>query len=488
MKRTIRKQMTVAFTGLTICSLLIMICLNKYQLQPYYINHEVKSFVEMYHILQSEMSDESQTLEEVAADIQEEAEGKNISFLLSDQIQGKVVSNVHDIELLNRQLLSYIINTVQDNCTILKEGGSYLIVRTTDPTNQNEYIEMWGRIGDGNMFLMRSPLESITESVAISSRFMLLIGCIVVAAEIIVAAVFARKMTTPILELAILSNRMANLDFEARYESGGQDEIGLLGENFNRMSERLEKTISELKTANNSLQKDIERKEKMEAMRIEFLGNVSHELKTPIALIQGYAEGLKEGVNEDAESREFYCDVIIDEAHKMNEMVKNLLTLNQIECGTEEIEFVRINLTEMIREVIRSMEYFQQQKGIQFIFEQKENVFVWADEYKLEQVIRNYLSNAFHHVDEVGIVRVDIEVNEEKARVSVYNSGQPIPEADLPYIWDKFYKVDKSHAREYGGNGIGLSIVKAIMDSFRQQYGVRNCDNGVEFWFEVDIQ
>lgn len=487
MKRTIRKQMTVAFTGITICSLLIIIFLNKYQLQPYYINHEVQSFVDMYHILQKEMADEEQTLEEVAADIQEEAEGKNISFLLSDRIQGKAVSNIQNMEQLHRQMLSYIINNAQENCTVLKEGMNYLIVRITDPTNQNEYIEMWGQFEDGNVFLMRSPLESISESVAISSRFLLFVGCLVVAVEIIVVAVFARKMTTPILELAILSNRMANLDFEAKYESRGQDEIGLLGENFNRMSERLEKTISELKTANNSLQKDIERKEKMEAMRIEFLGNVSHELKTPIALIQGYAEGLKEGVSEDAESREFYCDVIIDEAQKMNEMVKNLLTLNQIECGTDEIEFVRINLTEMIREVIQSMEYFQQQKGIRVIFEQKENVFVWADEYKLEQVLRNYLSNAIHHVDEVGVVRVDIEVQQEKARVTVYNSGQQIPEEDLPYIWDKFYKVDKSHAREYGGNGIGLSIVKAIMDSFRQKYGVTNCDNGVEFWVEFDV-
>lgn len=152
---------------------------------------------------------------------------------------------------------------------------------------------------------------------------------------------------------------MADLDFDAKYTSGGSNEIGELGENFNRMSEKLESTISELKKANNSLQKDIEQKDKLEKMRNEFLGNVSHELKTPIALIQGYAEGLKEGVNEDAESREFYCEVIMDEASKMNQMVKNLLTLNQLEFGDEDIVFDRFNLTALVRGVLQSMEIMQ---------------------------------------------------------------------------------------------------------------------------------
>lgn len=119
------------------------------------------------------------------------------------------------------------------------------------------------------------------------------------------------------MELAKLSESMADLNFDEKYTSGGSNEIGILGENFNKMSRQLEMTISELKRANNQLQQDIEQKEKMEDMRNEFLGNVSHELKTPLALIQGYAEGLKEGVNDDPESREFYCDVIMDEAGKM---------------------------------------------------------------------------------------------------------------------------------------------------------------------------
>ena len=290
------------------------------------------------------------------------------------------------------------------------------------------------------------------------------------------------------MELAEISKKMANLDFDAKYVSGGENEIGILGENFNRMSETLEHTISELKSANNQLQQDIEQKEKIEQMRTEFLGNVSHELKTPIALIQGYAEGLKEGVNDDPESREFYCDVIMDEASKMNQMVKNLLALNQLEFGQEELQMERFDLTGLIKGVLQSCDILIRQAEATVQFVENGPVYVWADEFKTEQVVRNYLTNAIHHVDFERRIEIRMLQQSDNVRVSVFNSGKPIPEEDLSKLWDKFYKVDKAHTREYGGNGIGLSIVKAIMESFHQKYGVKNYDNGVEFWFELDTK
>ena len=223
-------------------------------------------------------------------------------------------------------------------------------------------------------------------------------------------------------------------------------------------------------------------------MRQEFTANVSHELKTPIALIQGYAEGLKEGVNEDAESREFYCEVIMDEASKMNQMVKNLLTLNQLEFGDEDIVFDRFNLTALVRGVLQSMEIMADQAGAKIFLHTEEDIYAWADQFKVEQVVKNYVSNACHHVSGDMVIEVKMVQKDGKVRVSVFNTGTPIPEADIVHIWDKFYKVDKAHTREYGGNGIGLSIVKAIMKSFHQEYGVKNYDNGVEFWFELDVQ
>ena len=345
---------------------------------------------------------------------------------------------------------------------------------------------MWGSMSNGTIFVMRSPLESIRESADLANKFLVYLGGIAILLGGLLVWFFSRKITDPIKELAVLSQRMADLDFDARYVSGGDNEIGVLGRNFNIMSRRLEKTVSELKSANNRLKKDIEQKEKVENMRNEFLGNVSHELKTPIALIQGYAEGLKEGISEDPESREFYCEVIIDEAAKMNRMVKNLLILNQLEFGDDDVEFERFDVVGLIRGVLASCEILIQQAEAKIDFIADESVYVWADEFKTEQVLRNYITNAIHHVENEKRIEIRVISKGKTVRVTVFNSGKQIPKEDIGKLWDKFYKVDKAHTREYGGNGIGLSIVKAIMESFHQEYGVENFENGVEFWFELD--
>ena len=184
---------------------------------------------------------------------------------------------------------------------------------------------MYGRLSTGISFIMSSPIESIRESAKVAQRFFTFVGLVGVVAGGIIIWFASRKITKPILELSHISERMVHLDFDARYKGSSHNEIDMLGENINKLSTSLEKSISELKTANNELKKDIEKREQIDEMRKEFLSNVSHELKTPIALIQGYAEGLREGINEDSESREFYCEVIMDEASKMNNMVKKLL-------------------------------------------------------------------------------------------------------------------------------------------------------------------
>lgn len=384
------------------------------------------------------------------------------------------------------QLFGYLYD--KSHQEVLEKTDSYDICKSVDPQNNTEYLTMWGNFDNGDIFIMRSPLESIRSAVTIFNRFIGVVGGCVILVSVLLAWYFSKRITEPIMELATLSQKMADLDFDAKYTSGGSNEIGVLGENFNRMSERLEKTISNLKEANYKLQKDIEQKEKRENMRSEFLGNVSHELKTPIALIQGYAEGLKEGVNDDPESREFYCEVIMDEAGKMNRMVKNLLALNQLEFGEDDVQFERFDITSLISGVLQSLDILIEQKEAQVIFRHKNPVYVWADEFKVEQVVRNYVNNALNHIDGEKVIEIKITQENDMAKITVFNTGTPIPEEDLPHIWEKFYKVDKARTREYGGNGIGLSIVKAIMDSFGKGYGAINHTNGVEFWFELDMK
>ena len=378
-----------------------------------------------------------------------------------------------------------------ENRTIISSNDKYTLQKVYDERLGDYYLEIWGTLDNGYSIILRTPIQGIKDNVNISTTLIKYVGGAILIVGIISAFVVSTYITRPIKQLSDIAERMSEMDFDARYEGSDKGEIGLLGKSMNNMSEKLEHNIAELKKANLELKKDIDKKEKLEIMRTDFLSNVSHELKTPIALIQGYAEGLKEGITDDPESMGFYCDVIMDEANKMNTMVKRLLTLNQIEFGNDEPDMERFNINELIASVVDANAIREGQKNMSIVFDNRnEQNFVWADEYKTEEVLTNYISNALNHCDGKQAIEVRTSKSEDGATltVTVYNSGRNIAEEDLERIWEKFYKTDKARTREYGGNGIGLSIVKAIMESMGQEYGVRNVSDGVEFWFTLDCK
>ena len=377
-----------------------------------------------------------------------------------------------------------------ENRTIISSNDNYTLQKVYDERLGDYYLEIWGTLDNGYSIILRTPIQGIKDNVNISTTLIKYVGGAILAVGIIAAFVVSTYITRPIKQLSNIAEKMSEMDFNARYEGSDKGEIGLLGKSMNNMSEKLEQNIAELKKANLELKKDIDKKEKLEIMRTDFLSNVSHELKTPIALIQGYAEGLKEGITDDPESMEFYCDVIMDEANKMNTMVKRLLTLNQIEFGNDEPEMERFDINELIASVADANAIRAGQKNMSIVFDNRnEHNFVWADEYKTEEVLTNYISNAINHCCNENIIKVNVEqIDKDNVRVTVYNSGKNIPEEDIEHIWEKFYKVDKARTREYGGNGIGLSIVKAIVESMGKQCGVRNVSDGVEFWFDLDCK
>ena len=490
--RSLRRQMVITFVSALLILITLIVFVNTSFLEKYYIMHKKTDLTSLYTMLDQDAIDGKIDNKDIQDKIDRHAEKKNISVMVikADGTIGFTTYADYDAAFhgpLYFKLLSHIYDQDMDMGKILKETDTYQIYQSKDSITNVEYLEMWGSMSDGSIFVMRSPIESMRDSARLANKFLIYLGFIAIILGGALVWVNSNAISKPIKELAELSKRMADLDFDARYESGGSNEIRVLGNNFNAMSDKLEKTISELKSANNKLQKDIEKRDKIEQMRSEFLGNVSHELKTPIALIQGYAEGLKEGVIDDPESKEFYCDVIMDEAAKMNTMVKNLLTLNQLEFGDEELSFERFDVAALIKGVLASCDLLVKQAGATATYIGEEHICVWGDEYKTEQVIRNYLTNAIHHVENEKRIEIRTVLRDnDLVRVTVFNSGKPIPDEDLKRLWDKFYKVDKSHTREYGGNGIGLSIVKAIMKSFNQNFGVKNYENGVEFWFELD--
>ncbi len=486
-KWSVTTQICVTIIGLVTGTVLLCWFLNTTFLEDYYSSMKMNQLVGGYDAIDRAARQERLLSNDFDVELDRLCANGNIELLIIDSDGTVVRSSSNDaLNLINR-FLDVIFGASSDKGR--KEVAStdnYSVLQVTDSRMSSEYLVLWGTLADGNLIMMRTALEGIRASVNIANRFLAYIGIGSVIFSMLIVVFVTRRITRPILQLTDISRKMTELDFTAKYElGGGGKEIEQLGENMNQMSAALERSISELKTANNELKIDIEKKEQIDEMRREFLSNVSHELKTPLALIQGYAEGLSEGVNDDAESRSFYCEVIMDEAGKMNRMVGKLLTLNHLEFGNDPVTMSRFDVTELIAGVVENASLLLGQNGISLSFSE-EPAYVWGDEFQIEEVITNYLSNAIHYAQGEKRIRIFYTYRQDVLRVSVFNTGEKIPEDALPRVWDKFYKVDKARTREYGGSGIGLSIVKAIMESHHRACGVKNYENGVEFWMELD--
>ena len=371
----------------------------------------------------------------------------------------------------------------------LEENENYTIKSVQDTGTGINYILLTGKLDNGYSLYIRMPIPSIRESVRISNRFLYSIAIFVILIGGIVVSYISKRFTKPIQELNNIAKKMSNLDFSHKYKETNQgDEIDELGSSINSMSTKLETTITQLKATNRELERDIEEKSKLEQMRSTFISDVSHELKTPIALIQGYSEGLLENVNTDEESRKFYAEVILDETNKMDKLVKQLLELMKIENEMRVFDNKTFNIVELEKEILRKTDVMLKETGAEIEFKDKEEINVIADNFYIDQVITNYVTNAIKHVQEINgqkYISIENEVKDKVVRVKVFNTGKTIDEENLDRIWKRFYKGDESRNREDGGTGIGLALVKAIMNNYGNDFGVINKENGVEFYFEI---
>ena len=489
MKHTIGFKLTVLIKVIMTISMAGAGIFSEFFLEKYYVQKKEHSIKSVYSKVQEISSDDENFSDSADVDaLNTLCENAGATLILLDNSWNPIYAYGAGNALIVRGKDMILGNNrnQRDTPVTIEEGDNYIIQSTQEDASSRKYYELFATLDTGGIVLIRMSVENFQESIDISNKFYLLVGIALLVVTTVTIILITRRYTKPVLKLAEISKKMSDLDFNTKYEGHREDEIGVLGESMNEMSGKLEKTISDLKSANLELHRDIAKKEEIDNMRKEFISNVSHELKTPIALIQGYAEGLQEGIMENPEDMQYYCGVIIDEAGKMNKMVKQLLNLISLEQGNAPVEMERFDITSVVRGVLDTMKIQCDMAGVTVELTQKKPVFVWADEFQIEEVITNYVSNALHHVDEKRKIRVSITEKNDIVRVSVFNSGKPIPDEDIEQIWTKFYKVDKARTREYGGNGIGLSIVKAIMERHEKKFGVMNHSDGVEFWFELD--
>ena len=371
------------------------------------------------------------------------------------------------------------------------DDNTIVIEEKEDKNNQCCIVK--GELDNGYFVYIRISYTAINTNIRISSKIMVRVGLVLLIISSLFAILTSKSISRPIAKLTKITGKMANLDFTEKYRINDSNyEINQLGKNVNNVSDKLEDTINELREHNIKLQNDIEEKSEIDKMRKQFISDVSHELKTPIGLIQGYSEGLIENVNEDEESRRFYAEVIRDEAQKMDLLVKKLLELMKIEYKEKAFKDVEFDLSELIKAEIRRETVNFKNKGIDLELNIPEKIIVYADQDCIEQVVNNYLSNAIKHCEKINNenkVEIKIEkTKKNKVRLYVYNTGRKIPKDYQNRIWGRFYKMDKSRNRDDGSTGLGLALVKAIMNNYENEFGVRNRGNGVEFYCDINIK
>ncbi len=481
-RRSLRFKLVGLVGGITVIAIVAAWIVSNNLTKSFYILDARSNLITTYESCNQLFLDASGSpvrFEIAAGEIYENVDNpSNATIFVVDYPNNKIYSSVIVTENVARSLQTIIDATDIQALGDAKTKYKFL--------NREDSFDLIGVLDNGNIIILERPLEQLNSSIRFSTRLFLIVAVVILSFEASLVLFISGTLTRPIIQMSHVARRMTKLDFEAKAPEDRKDEIGELGHSMNELSNKLEDTVSELKSANASLSQDIQEKERIEEMRSEFLSHVSHELKTPLALIQGYAEGLKDSVNDDPESRDFYCDVITDEAAKMNTLIMKLLNLNELEFGNEPLKIVRFDVIQQIRSILQSNKILMDQKKIRLTQPDETPVYVWADAFKMSEVFTNYLSNAIHYVNEGGEIRITVEENEGIVRVSVYNQGPLLSEEALEKVFVKFYKEDAARTRSYGGSGIGLSIVSAIQKSHDQDFGVYNAEDGVVFYYDLD--
>lgn len=363
-----------------------------------------------------------------------------------------------------------------------RSDGSYFEMRE-EMFATARYIVYGTFFGDNNLLQIYYPLDTIAKNAETASWALFNLGIIALLLYFAATYVFAVTFTKPVVTINSTAKKIANLDFSQSCPHFRISELDELSKSINTLSSSLAAALDNLKNENLQLEYDIKKERALEKTRRSFVANASHELKTPISIIQGYAEGMKFGIGCD--STEEFCDIIIDEAEKMNQLIVKLLEFLHIGSGEYPLSMQRFYLDELLMSHLGSLEPLYNEKGISLSTDIGANLYAEGDPTLLKIVFNNYVSNAISHAANEMEIRVSVTEEDDEYTVRVFNTGESISENDIANIWQSFYRADKSHSRAEGRFGLGLSIVASIQELHHRRYSVENKENGVEFIFTV---
>ncbi|MFF3025513.1 sensor histidine kinase [Gottfriedia sp. NPDC057948] len=418
----------------------------------------------------------------------------NLQEMVNIEIKGKVV-NLH-LPIANQYTYSAQMNSLMGAITdwtkTNEDFSNYteedfpLIYRYLDRANGLENKVFIYPIntnkGSKEVIFAITSLQPVNEAMYVLKDFYIYAFIIALLLIVIVSFYYSKLITKPLLKMNSVTDQLAKLNFNEKIDIQSDDEIGQLSKSINSLSENLASTIENLQQANVKLMKDIEKEKQLEQTRKEFISGVSHELKTPLSIVQSYAEGLKDGLN--IEKNGYYADVILEEVDRMNGLVVDMLELSKLQSGTYTLRSEPFLIVDCIENVIIRM-FENSSIHCHFNFNLDEDTLVLGEKRKIEQVIINILSNAIHYGNPGSVIKMNLLDEGDYVNISIFNEGNPIPADKIDKIWDRFYRIDESRNRQNGGTGLGLAIVKTILDLHHSTIKVHNKEDGVEFIFNL---
>lgn len=483
MKRGITRRLFLYIILVVVGFAILILCANTLLLRPLY-----------YQSVQNSMLEVMDGLDDVDYSVDED--------VLREQLRKLTVGRTYDVVIKNEQKVLFstslavgLIDRPKDiSRDIKKTRQSYLIALknlarlkelrnrtflgfTRMPNLNHEVMVCTRQLPDVSIFLTQ-PIEPIDKS--IEQANILLMACTILSLGIAGFFIFktSKRFTQPIREIQQTVGEVTNLNFGHRCDIRTGDELENLGRDVNRLSDKLRNALSTLRRQNEQLEKDI-------LTQKRFISNASHELRTPLSLIKGYADEMNIGYVKESDQKDTYIRIIVEEAEKMNRLLKEMLELSRMESGKIIMQNKTLSVSEQIQTFVEKYEGFISDNELNISFKLEDDAVGVFDPMRFEQILANYISNAAKYGDDVKKVRISTEVLEKHIRISVFNTGKPISKHKLSNLWNGFYKANTARTRVKDSYGLGLSIVKAIQNVAGQAFGVKNVEGGVIFWFDV---
>ena len=467
--------------------ILIGICIFRFGFEDFYIKQTSKELSKFGRSVGDLIGEGPE--DDLINYISKYGESKNVSIDIYDKNDLLIFTNNYtsmnrnDNNMVGKRGMSKKNRFVITNEYIIdKNLESYVI---SDKLQGIEFLATITQL-DNNLYsiVCKTPISAIKNSVDTASSFLFIIFIPIIVLSIFMAIWFSNKFTKPIIQLTHISNKISDLDFDEKVHIYTNDEIEVLGNSINTLSSKIKNTMDDLKAKNEELEILINNKIKQEKLKREFVSSVSHELKTPITVIHGYAEGLRSNILDSEEDKQYYIDVICEESEKMGIMVNDLLYLYKLESNTFKIVKGKLNISDLIKSVVKKHEIILKDKEINIYLDLQE-AYILGDKIRLEQVLNNLLDNAINHIDAKKQIKISTKLINNNIYIGVYNSGETIKENNLEKIWYSFVRLDKVRNSNDNRIGLGLSIVREILNLHDGIYGVENKKDGVEFWIEL---